>query len=131
MKKIRIGTMVAVLFVGMASFARAQDSAAGDSHGPNMRAMMMNSITLTAAQQFRIDAVERKYGQQIAALHAEERNGGDVQAVGEKMRDVRKHEFEEIKTVLTADQRSIFDKNVEDMRARMPKAHAPSSPPTV
>lgn len=125
MKKIRIGMMAAVVFVGLASVARAQDSVAGARHP------MMNGITLSADQQTRIDAVERKYGQEIAALHAEARNGGDMQAVGEKMRDVRKHEFEEIKTVLTVDQRSIFDKNVEDMRARMPKPRSPSSPPTV
>ncbi|HKO17106.1 MAG TPA: hypothetical protein VJU87_12765 [Gemmatimonadaceae bacterium] len=118
MKQIRTIMMVAVMFLGLATVARAQD-AGQQGRGRNMSAMLFNGITLTTDQQAKVDSITAKYGEQMRAARAEVQNGGDREAAMTKIRDLRQKEMDEFKAVLTDDQKKVFDKNVEDMRSRM------------
>jgi len=59
----------------------------------------------------------------MQALRAE---GGDRDAMRQKNRDLMMKQSDEIKAVLTDDQKKVFDKNMEDMRANMQNRRPPS-----
>ena len=120
MKHIRMLMLVAALFVGSATVARAQDPQ-GQARGqrPNRTAMLFNGITLTPQQQTQVDSISARYQAQMRAMRDEMQNGGDRDAMRGKMREMMQKQTDEYRAVLTDDQKKIFDKNVEDMRARM------------
>jgi len=83
--------------------------------------MMLNGITLSAEQQAKVDSLQKKFDADNQAMRAEMQNGGDRQAMMGKMREARQKQMDEVKAVLTDDQKAIFDKNVEEMRSRQPQ----------
>ena len=123
MKTIRIAMMVAALTLSVSTIARAQDpqpqgQGGGRGRGMNMQALLKD-VNPTPAQQAQIDSITKKYGAERQSL-MEAARGGDQEARG-KMRELMTKQTDAIKAVLTDDQKKIFDKNVEEMRANMPQ----------
>lgn len=123
MKTLRIAMMVAALSLGATAVAQAQDpQPRGQRGGRGMNVtMMLNGITLSAEQQAKVDSLQKKFDADNQAMRAEMQNGGDRQAMMGKMREARQKQMDEVKAVLTDDQKAIFDKNVEEMRSRQPQ----------
>lgn len=121
MKRVKLAMLVTAMFLGITTVAQAQDQGRGNR--PNMSAMMLKDITLSPAQQAKVDSINAKYRDQMMALRNE---GGDREAMMQKRRDLMEKQRDEIKAVLTDDQKKVFDKNVEDMRANMQNRRPPS-----
>lgn len=127
MRSIRFALLGAALCTAAAAapaFAQAPASPApaqqgqGGGRGGNMMAAMMAGITLSPAQQAKADSIVAKYQPQQMALRTEMQNGGDRAEIMKKMMDMRKNQTDELKAVLTADQKTVFEKNAADMEAR-------------
>jgi len=112
-----LAMMVAAMFLGMTTVAHAQDpQQAGRGNRPNMSAMLFKDITLSPAQQAKADSIQTKYRDQMQALRA---SGGDQQEMRTKRMEMMEKQRDELKAILTDDQKKTFDKNVEDMRQQM------------
>ena len=116
MKTVRLAMMAAAMFFGVTTVAHAQDPQQQSRGGRNMSAMLLKDITLSPAQQAKSDSIQTKYREQMQALRA---GGGDQQEMRAKGRELQEKQRDEIKAILTDDQKKVFDKNVEDMRAQM------------
>ena len=119
MRKLQL-VLVAAMLVGTSAAATAQDpqpQGQRQGGGRNQMAMLMQSITLTAEQQAKVDSINAKYGEQRRALMQDESLDRDARRA--KGRELMGKQREEIKAVLTDEQKKVFDKNVEDMQARM------------
>lgn len=122
MKKVRLAMLVTAMFLGMTTVARAQEQGRPGGR-PNMAAMLLKDITLSPAQQARVDSIDAKYRDQMQTLR---NSGDDRETMMQKRRDLMEKQRDEIKAVLTDDQKKTFDKNVEDMRANMQNRRPPS-----
>ncbi len=119
MKKLQF-VLVSALLAGTATLAAAQEPApaAQQPQGrPNQMAMLMQGITLTAEQQAKVDSIGKKYSDERAALRADQ--SLDREARMTKNREIMTKQSDEIKALLTDDQKKVFEKNVADMQARM------------
>ena len=123
MKKVRLAMMTLVMFLGITTVARAQEQQGGRNR-PNMSAMLFKDITLTPAQQAKVDSIEAKYRDQMQALRTA---GGDPQEMRQKRGELMGKQRDELKAVLTDDQKKVFDKNAEDMRQQMQNRRPPGS----
>lgn len=81
--------------------------------GAGQMTAMMAGITLSAEQQVKVDTVVAKYRTLNAAIPQE-----DADRRTKMMANTTKRN-EEIKAILTDEQKKVFDKNVADMAARM------------
>lgn len=122
MQRVRLALLAMAMFFGITTVAQAQDQP-GRGNRPNMSAMLLKDITLSTAQQAKVDSINAKYRDQMMALRNE---GGDRETMMSKRRDLMEKQRDEIKAVLTDDQKKTFDKNVEDMRANMGNRRPPS-----
>ena len=120
MKKVRLAMMVGAMFLGITTVARAQDSQqqGRPNRGGQMTAALFKDITLTDAQTAKRDSIVAKYRDQMQAIRSEMQSG-DQQAARGKMRDLQAKQRDELKTILTDDQKKVFDKNVEEAQQRM------------
>ena len=119
MKNLQLA-LVAVMLTASASVAVAQDAQPqGQRQGgrPDMMASLMQGITLTADQQTKIDTLTKKYADQRAAIRADQTLDQDARRA--KSRELMGKQQEEVKALLTDEQKKAFDKNVADMQARM------------
>ncbi|MEX2153165.1 MAG: hypothetical protein WD825_07480 [Gemmatimonadaceae bacterium] len=118
MRKLQL-VLVAAMLVGGASVAAAQEpQPQGQRRGrPDMMAMVMQGITLTADQQTKVDTIAKKYGDQLTALRADQSMDRETRMA--KSRDLRTKQQEEVKALLTDDQKKVFEKNVTDLQAQM------------
>jgi Spy/CpxP family protein refolding chaperone len=120
MKKLQ-AVLAAALLVGATSVAAAQDpqpQPAGQPQGrPNMMAMLMQGITLTAEQQTKLDAITKKYSDERQALMADQSLDRDARRA--KGREMMTKQADEIKVLLTDEQKKVFEKNQADAQARM------------
>jgi Spy/CpxP family protein refolding chaperone len=103
MRKLQ-AVLVAALLMGISTTAIAQDpqpqgQRQGGGRG-NQMAALMQGITLTAARR-------------------ELMNEQDQEARRTKGREMMGKQQEEVKAVLTDEQKKVFEKNVADMQARM------------
>lgn len=125
MKKLQVLVLAAAI-VGSASVATAQDPqpqgqgqgrAMGGGMGANRgMGMLMQGITLSAEQQVRMDSIAAKYQRERQAIVADTALGA---ARREKMREMMGKQQIEIRGILTAEQVTVFDKNLTEMQARM------------
>jgi Skp family chaperone for outer membrane proteins len=122
MKKVKLAMLVTAMFLGVATVAQAQDQP-GRGGRPNMAAMLFKDITLTPAQQAKRDSIESKYRDQMTALRNE---GGDRETMMQKRRDLMEKQRDELKAILTDDQKKVFDKNADEMRQNMQNRRPPS-----
>jgi Spy/CpxP family protein refolding chaperone len=116
-------TLLAALMLALAAApAIAQNPpgppAGGGRQGMAQRRMqmLMNGITLTAVQQAQVDSIQAAYRAQMPAFTP----GAppDSAARAQRMEIMRKQDAA-IRSVLTADQQVIWDKNVADMQSMM------------
>lgn len=120
MKKLQF-VLATALLAATVNVASAQDaqpqSQAPRPGGGRMMAALFQGITLTAEQQTKIDSIVQKYAGDRQALMQDTSLAQDARRA--KMRDIMAKQSDEFKTVLTDEQKKTFDKNLEDMRARM------------
>ena len=130
MKKVRMAMMLGALILGSATVASAQDRPQGGGRR-NQMAMLMKDITLTTDQQTKLDVITKKYQEEMQALMAEAQNG-DRQGAMAKRRELMTKQSDEVKALLTDEQKKTFDRNMEEMRSRMQnRGGAPTPPPMV
>ena len=89
--------------------------------GGGMSRMLFNGIDLTDAQKDQVQKIMEKYRAERQALMPA---GGAMQgppdsASRAKMMEMSTKSQAEYRAILTADQQTIFDKNVAEMKARM------------
>jgi Spy/CpxP family protein refolding chaperone len=105
---------------------------------------LFRGIDLSSAQKTQVDSIRSKYRSESKALREEmgpgmknaraARQSGDSSKIAEarqsmtasreKMASLHKQEMSEIRGVLTSQQQSTFDKNVEQIKSRMQQAHS-------
>jgi Spy/CpxP family protein refolding chaperone len=126
MKAIRIATLAAALCVGMTSVAAAQGTEPPQGQGQagrgdRMGGMILKDITLTDAQKAQIKTIREKYMPQQVELRKQVQAAGGPpdEATRAKMMDLQTKQTAEIRAILTADQQTVFDKNVAEMKERM------------
>jgi Spy/CpxP family protein refolding chaperone len=90
----------------------------GGMRGRGMQ-MLFEGITLTDAQQKKVEEIGTKYRTQMQELMPNGMGGGPPDpAMRTKMDDLRTKQQSEVRGVLTAQQQVIFDKNVADAKKR-------------
>jgi len=90
----------------------------GGQRGRGMQ-MLFEGITLTDAQQKQLQDISGKYREQMRALFPNGRQGGPPDdATRARIDDLRSKQNAEIRAILTADQQTVFDKNVADAKKR-------------
>ena len=125
MKIVRIAGLAIALCAASASLAAAQgrpDSAPpGGRRGGMMGGRLLDGITLTDAQQAQLKAIREKYMPQMTALRDSLMSTGAPpdSAARAKMSGINTAYNEEVRAILTVDQRAIFDKNQAAAKARM------------
>jgi len=92
----------------------------GGQRGGRGMAMLFEGITLTDAQQAKVQEIQEKYRDQMRALLPNGRGGGPPDdATRAKMDDIRSKQNAEIRALLTAEQQTTFDKNLAEAKKRM------------
>ena len=109
-----------VALVGMALacvLAPARASAQNPpERGPGRRLeMLFKDITLTPVQQAKIDSIQSHYREQMPSFSP---GNPPDSATRERVRALFRHEIDDFRAVLTADQQPTFDRNVQAMRER-------------
>ena len=124
MRKLQL-VLVAAMLVGTSASATAQDPQPQGQRqgGGRQMAMLMQGITLSADQQAKVDSISAKYGEQRRALMQDQSVDQDARRA--KARELMGKQREEIKAVLTDEQKKVFDKNVEEMQTRMQGGGSP------
>lgn len=125
MKAIRIAALGVALLAGSTAIAGAQvatqpptqQGGPGGGRGGFNRAM--NGIELTDAQKTKVAEIQAKYQPDLQAIRESMQGGGDRAAAFTKMQAIRDKMNPEIRAVLTAEQQTIFDKNLAEQKARM------------
>lgn len=118
--KQRQFVLVAALLVGGVSVASAQDAQQQAAQRPgrgNMMAALMQGITLTAEQQTKVDSITKKYADERQALMQDQNLDQDARRA--KGAELRNKQLEEVKAVLTDEQKKVLEKNQADLQARM------------
>jgi len=123
MSWIRLG-IAAAAFVGVASVASAQGQGgnppqSGEQQGSPKEARIARrlflGIDLTAAQNQQLEKIMEKYAAEKRASPADNAD----EATRARKIDMIIRSQAEYRTILTADQQKIFDKNAAELKARM------------
>ncbi len=131
--RIRLLTTTLALALGLAlAPALSAQTPGGGPRGPGrMQAMALQGITLTPAQQAKVDSITAKTRAQMPAMTP---GTPPSDADRQKMMSLSTASLKEIRTVLTPDQRAIYDKNVaaiqQQMQQRMQGGAMPATPAT-
>jgi len=121
MRKLQL-VLVAAMLAGAASVSAAQGAqqqSAPPQGRPNMMATLMQGITLTAEQQTKVDAIVKKYSDERQAIRGDQSLDQDARRA--KGRELMMKQSDEVKGILTDDQKKVFEKNLADVQARMPQ----------
>jgi Spy/CpxP family protein refolding chaperone len=92
--------------------------------GQRMEQMLFNGITLSSAQQAQVDSIRARHRSDMQGL--DPRNNPDDR---QKMMQSMQAQMSEIRAVLTPDQQTIFDQNVQQMRDRRGQRGNGGAPP--
>jgi Spy/CpxP family protein refolding chaperone len=114
MKLTRIVALAGM--VALAAPAAYAQGGGGQGGGGRGMQMLMQGITLTDKQKASVDSIQQAYRAQMPAMTPGTRPDSATRA---KRMDVMQKQYAAVRTVLTADQQKVFDKNLEDMRANM------------
>ena len=120
MNAIRVAALVAALSMGGAAVASAQG--AMQQGGQGRRNMQLDGIELTDAQRVKLEEIQKKYQPEMMALRSEFQSGGDRAELMKKSAALRERSSADIRAILTADQKAVFDKHTGEMKARMEQA---------
>jgi Spy/CpxP family protein refolding chaperone len=117
MKALRLLVVTGLALVASAGVVQAQGGGGGGGGGGN-RAMerLMAGITLTDKQKSSVDSIAQSFRAQMPPM---QQGTPPDSATRAKMGEVRQKQYAAIRTVLTADQQKVYDKNLEEMRANM------------
>ena len=115
MKLTRIAALVGLMALA-APAAYAQGGGGQGGRGGRQMEALMQGITLTDAQKTSVDSIGQAFRAQMPPM---QQGTPPDSATRAKRMEVMQKQFAAIRTVLTADQQKVFDKNVEDMRANM------------
>jgi Spy/CpxP family protein refolding chaperone len=119
MKAFRIAALSAVLLIGAAAMAKAQQ---GGQMGGRRNSMQMNGIELTDAQKAKREEIQKKYEPEMMTLRDQMMNGGDRAEFRKKFMALQDKAGAEIRAILTPDQQVVWDKNMAELKARMEQA---------
>jgi Spy/CpxP family protein refolding chaperone len=108
----------------MTTIAAAQGTPQGQGEGRRgggMGGMLLQGITLTDAQKDQVKTIREKYLPQLLELRkATQATGAPADdATRAKMTDLQSKQAGEIRAILTADQQTVFDKNLAEMKEHM------------
>jgi hypothetical protein len=119
MKKVQI-VLVAALVAMTASTSYAQEAQPqGQAQGRGQRmAALLKDITLSADQKVKFDSIAAKFAGQRQAMMQDQSLDQDGRRA--KMREMLTKQSDEIKAILTDEQKKAFEKNLADMQARGP-----------
>jgi Spy/CpxP family protein refolding chaperone len=98
----------------------------GGGRGMNpaqMKEMYFAGITLSAEQNTKVDSIMKSYADMNAAMRADQ--SMDQQARRAKMQENRTKQMDALKSVLTDDQKKVFEKTMADMAARQQQMQRP------
>jgi Spy/CpxP family protein refolding chaperone len=97
----------------------------GQGRGGRGMAMLMEGITLTEAQQAKLDEISAKYRAERQKLMPNGMQGGPPEeGVRAKIGEMMEKQSAEIRAILTADQQKVFDTNVEKRKQMMQRPPA-------
>jgi Spy/CpxP family protein refolding chaperone len=83
-------------------------------------AMLFEGITLTEAQQTKVDSITAAYRAERQKMMPNGMQGGPPDdSMRQKMREMMDKQNTEIRGILTADQQKVFDANVEKRKQAM------------
>ena len=131
MKAIRIAALGVALLVGSAAIAGAQAGTPGTMQqggpggpggGRGGIGRIISGITLTEAQQAKVNEITAKYQPELLKVRESFQNGGDRAELMKKGVALRDKSSAEIRAILTPDQQVVFDKHAAEMKARMAQA---------
>ena len=127
MKLARLVVLAVALLATGSVVAEAQGGPPrGGGRAMNPTPMLLENITLTADQQVEVDMISARYTAEMAAFREKmQAGGGDMQAAREEMQKMRTKLQTELRAVLTAEQQSVFDRNVEAMAQRQQRRPPP------
>ena len=121
-KSLRLAFALITLMLITAASMKAQDGRPGMGHGnatPEDRAkrqtaMMKEGLSLTAAQEPKVSAINLKYAKKMEEV----RKVADTSEQRKSAEKINKQKEGELKNVLTADQFKLYLTQLEEMRAR-------------
>ena len=118
MRKLQL-VLAAAMLVGGSVVATAQDPQPQGQRQGGGRGMglLLQGITLTAEQQTKVDTINAKYATERRTIMQDESLDQDTRRA--KGRELMGKQRDELKALLTDEQKKVFDKNVEEMQARM------------
>jgi Spy/CpxP family protein refolding chaperone len=115
MKKLQL-LFAALLLAATTTAASAQDGPPRRGGG-NRAAALLQGITLTAEQQAKVDTLSQKAMAEMQAIRADTTLAQDARRT--KSGEIFNKQAEAIKALLTAEQKTVFEKNWTDVQARM------------
>ena len=112
-KMIRMTMMVAAMFLAVTTVAKAQDPQqmgrrGGGRGGAMMMTILKDSLKVSDAVLQKADSIQKAYQSQMQPL-MEAMRGGDADA-RTKMRELQTKQRDDIKALLTDEQKAQFDK---------------------
>lgn len=112
-KMIRMGMMVAAMFVAVSTVAKAQDAQqqgrrGGGGGAGRITAVLKDSLKVSDAILAKADSIQKAYATQRAPL-MEAMRGGDADA-RTKMTELTNKQNADIKALLSDEQKAQFDK---------------------
>ena len=100
--------------ISLGLFATSALAQRPSGRGPERRAQLLfQGITLTPEQQAKVDTIQTYYREQMPSFTP---GSPPDSATREKVRGLFRREVEDMRAVLTADQRNVFDKNLAELR---------------
>ena len=117
MKAKRLFALIGALVVFAAPTAYAQSGGPGGQGGRGRQMeMLMQGITLTDAQKTKVDSIVQAYRAQMPAFTPGQQPDSAARA---KRMEIMQQQTTAIRAVLTPEQQTTFDKNLETMRQNM------------
>ena len=118
MRTTRLFFLTFALMIGAAAVAEAQQGP-GRGGNRNPATMLLENIELTAEQKAKTDSIAAKYTTTMQAAREKMQPGTPPDsATRAEMQKMRATLQADLRTVLTAEQQAVFDKNVEAMAQR-------------
>lgn len=117
-KMIKTVAMVAAMFVAVSTVAKAQDAQqqgrrGGGRGGPNVAALLKDSLHVSDAVVAKADSIAKVY--QAKNQELMQSANGDMAAVRPKMQELRTEQTNAIKALLTDEQKAAYDKLMASM----------------
>ena len=80
--------------------------------------MLLNGITLTDVQKAKVDSIQKSFQARMPAMTPGQMPDSATRA---QRFEIMRQQDTDIRAVLTPEQQTVWDKNLADMQARMPR----------